>query len=124
MKVKLEKGLCIAIKEKGDPKFSGVVNAAGESRLLYHIKKILNARGYDLIKKHMAKDGHLVSDMQQYLRTRKPTGNPNKDVYIYNGMWQIEGAEVEFNEKGRVTLSMLTNVFQPAPTVPSVILVP
>jgi hypothetical protein len=44
MKVELIGHSCIVTKEPGDPHFSGRINAAGESRLLYHIKKILNAR--------------------------------------------------------------------------------
>ena len=58
-------------KEPGDPNFSGIQNAAGESRLLYHIKNKLNKgvftccegvqipAGTVWIKKRMAKDGHL-----------------------------------------------------------------
>jgi hypothetical protein len=100
MKVEIKGNVCVVTKEPGDPVFSGVVNGKGESRLLYHIKKILNARGYDLIKKHMAKDGHLMDDMQQYLRTRKPSGNPEKDIYIYNGKWQIKGADAYLRKDG------------------------
>ena len=111
MKVKIEKGYCIVTKEKGDKIPSGVVRAKGESLLLYQIKKILNAKGYNLIKKRMCKDGHLVDDLQQYLRTRKPSGNPKKDVYIWNGMWAIKGAEAYLREEGVVTLSMMTDVF-------------
>ena len=111
MKVEIKKNACIVTKEPGDPNFSGVVNAAGESRLLYHVKKILNDQGYDLIKKRMHKDGHLVSDMQQYLRTRKKTGDPQKDIYIYNSYWQVEGAEEPFNKDGKVTLTVETDVF-------------
>ena len=111
MKVYIKDGLVHVTKEKGDPRFSGVANAAGESRLLYHIKKIMNARGYDLIKKHMYQDGHLVADMQQYLRTRKPSGNMNKDIYIWNNEWCIEGAEAELNRDGHTTLSLMYDVF-------------
>ena len=82
MKVEI-KGYCVVVtREEGDPRFSGVKNGAGESRLLYHIKNILNAQGYDLIKKRMHKDGHLMDNLQQYLRTRKPSGEPDKDIYI------------------------------------------
>ena len=111
MKVVIKGNACIVTREPNDPRFSGVVNAAGESRLLYHVKSTLNKQGYDLIKKRMSKDGHLVSDLQQYLRTRKRTGNPTKDIYIYNANWQVEGAEVEFNEKGQVILSVITDIF-------------
>lgn len=112
MKVVLKNNACIVTREKGDKKFHGVVNAAGESRLLYHIKIELNAQGYDLIKKRMYKDGHLMDDMQQYLRTRKPSGNPDKDIYIYNNQWAIKGAEEAFNKQGKVELCLVKNVFK------------
>ena len=44
-------------REPGDPKFYGDRAAAGESALLYYLKKHLNSQGYDLIKKRMQKDG-------------------------------------------------------------------
>jgi hypothetical protein len=113
MKVEVREHSCLVTKEPGDPHFSGVVNAAGESRLLYHIKKILNAQGYDLIKKRMWKDGHLMDDMHQYLRTRKPSGDPKKDIYIYSPFFAIEGADEVLNAEGQVCLSVTTDVFNP-----------
>lgn len=112
MKVELLEHRCIVTKEPGDPRFSGVVNAAGESRLLFHVKKILNKRGYDLIKKRMWKDDHMVDDMRQYLRTRKPSGDVNKDIYIYNSNWNVEGAESALNRDGKVVLTVERNVFK------------
>jgi hypothetical protein len=97
-------------REKGDKAFYGVQNAAGESNLLYAIKKKLNSQGYDLIKKRMWKDGHLVDDMQQYLRTRKATGDPAKDIYIVNGQWAIQGAEINYNA-GSCCLNLHTDIF-------------
>jgi thymidylate kinase len=112
MQVTISGNQCTVVKEKGDPKCSGVVNAAGESRLLYHVKNILNAQGYDLIKKRMAKDGHLMDDMQQYLRTRKKTGDPKKDIFIYNSNWSVERADEPFNREGKVILTVVTDVFK------------
>jgi len=114
MKLEMQEHSLVVTKEPGDIRFSGIINAAGESRLLYHIKKILNKQGYDLIKKHMAKDGHMMDDLQQYLRTRKPSGDPSKDIYIYNGMWQICGAGEDLNKKGSVVLSVMRDVFNVA----------
>jgi len=113
MKFEMSPGACKVIKEQGDPCFSGVVNAKGESRLLHHLKTLLNAQGYDLIKKRMWRDGHLVDDMQQYLRVRKPSGDPMKDVYIYNSMWAIRGADEDFRTDGSVTLRVECDVFNP-----------
>jgi hypothetical protein len=110
MKVEIKGNLCIATKEPTDPKFSGTVNAKGESRLLHHIKQELNKQGYDLIKKRMWKDGHLMDDNQQYLRTRKK-GAGVADIYIYNNRWALEGAEEPFNRNGYVELAVVNNVF-------------
>ena len=111
MKVRLciRKGYCEVIRTPDDPVFSGVKGAKGESRLLYHLKQVLNKRGLDLIKKRMVKDSHLVSDMQQYLRTRclRP-GKPH--ISIYNDAWQIRGADESFRENGRVTLRVVSNI--------------
>lgn len=112
MKLIMHKYALEVIKEPGDPRFSGIVNAAGESRLLYHIKKQLNAQGFDLIKKHCCKDGHLMDSYQQYLRTRKPSGgDPEKDIYIYSGFFAIEGADAVLNRTGTVTFSIERDVF-------------
>jgi len=102
-------GSLIVTREDSDPKYYGTVNAAGESKLLHAIKNELNRQGYDLIKKRMWKDGHLVDDMQQYLRTRKK-GAGIADIYIYSGFWAIEGANERFN-LGEVVLNVETEVF-------------
>jgi hypothetical protein len=111
MKIEINGHVCTVTKEPGDSHFGGVINAAGESRLLYHIKKILNTRGYDLIKKRAYKDGHLMDEMQQYLRTRKPSGSSKKDVYIYSPFFAIEGADEALNREGQVRLSVVTDIF-------------
>jgi hypothetical protein len=85
-------------REEGDPKFYGVAGAKGESNFLYWLKGILNKEphGLDLIKKRMWKDGHLVDDMQQYLRTRTiKKGQPY--IMLYNNHWAINGLEEDWN---------------------------
>ena len=101
--------VCKVTKEPGDIVYrnGGFAGGnAGESRLLYHVKNILNKQGYDLIKKRMWKDGHMVDDRQQYLRARRKTGDTNKDIVIYNNSWTIRGAEVAFNEGGVAYLTV------------------
>ena len=110
MKIEFERNRLHVYRESKDSKYYGVRNAAGESRLLYAIKNQLNKNGWDLIKKRMNKDGHLVSDLQQYLRTKKPSGNYNTDIYIFNDYWQIRGIEEDFN-KGHCTLQIVRGVF-------------
>jgi len=102
-----EKGLCLVEREKGDKKCYGVVNASGESLLLHKVKKILNADGFDFVKRRMWKDGHLVDSGQQYLRERKAVTTENgkkRQLAIYNRSWHIEGAEVCYNRDGKVFL--------------------
>ena len=101
MKVELTATRCTITAEPGDKRHYGTVNAAGESSLLYAVKRELNAQGFDFIKKRMWRDGHMMSDMQQYLRERDSRG---KCIAIYNGRWLIEGANDTLNREGVVTL--------------------
>ena len=108
MKVELKENICVITREKGDLKFYGVVNAAGESKLLHHIKLKLNEQGHKVIKKRMHKDGHLVDEMQQYLVTKK---GYEPSFMIHNSNWAIEGAEVEFNI-GQVALTLTRDIWE------------
>jgi len=100
-----------AVREKGDPKFYGELEAKGESNLLHYIKTELNKQGYDLIKKRMAKDGHMVSDIQQYLRTRS-SKSKGPHIMIYNAYWQIASANDDWNKLGTVELAVVNNCFE------------
>ena len=111
MRIEFHESHILIYREKNDKAYYGVKNAAGESALFYAIKKQLNAQGYDLIKKRMCKDGHLVDSMQQYLRTRKPSGESDKDIFISNPQWNIEGAEIMYNQ-GCVRLQLTKAVFE------------
>ena len=97
-------GNCLVEREPGDPRFYGIKNAAGESRLLYHVKQALAKQGYDFVKKRMWKDEYLVSEMQQYLRERKDRNG--RCLAIYNDMWAVLGAEEYLNVDGRVTFAV------------------
>lgn len=103
MKVTLDFGYktCTVLKEEGDPRFHNTDWASAESTFLYHVKKELEKQGYDVIKKRMWKDGHLVDDTQQYIRTRKD------GFYIYNDYHAICDAGEEFNETGNVNLALV-----------------
>jgi hypothetical protein len=98
MKVTVEKerGLVCVTKEKGDPIFRNTGWSDAESTFLYHVKKELESRGYDCIKKRMWKDGHMVDDTQQYIRDR----SPDYKWCIYNDCWTVHDAGMEFNEHG------------------------
>ena len=64
MKVELTEHECKVTREND----SKIYN---ESRLLHKVKVELIRQGYDVIKKLMWKDGHLVADTQHYIRERK-----------------------------------------------------
>jgi len=102
MKVELKENICIVTKEKGDKSFHSTQWASAESTFLYHVKKELERQGIELIKKRMWKDGHLVDDEQQYLRTRK-----KKNCFcIYNSAYAINDAGLKFNEDEKFVLSV------------------
>ena len=103
MKLTFKDNFLVIKREKSDPKFYGIAYAKGESRFLYHVKQKLNELGFDVIKKRMCKDGHLVDDLQQYLRGRK-WRKDNKTICIYNDNFAVRSAETEFNRNGVVNL--------------------
>jgi len=80
MKIKRNGMMLEITKENSDIKYNDTGWGSGESRLLYHIKHKINAGKVEnwsdipttFVKKRMWKDGHLVDDTQQYLRTKKP----------------------------------------------------
>jgi hypothetical protein len=57
--------VCNVTREAGDRPLRN------ESHLMYRIKECLKAQGYDVIKKAMAKEGHLVSEHVYYVRSRQ-----------------------------------------------------
>jgi hypothetical protein len=119
MQVTMKGNQCIVTREPKDPKFRDTNWGSGESTLLYNVKKELIKQGYDLIKKRMWKDGHLVSDTCQYLRAKKPTDNPDKDIYVWDGNYQIRNAAEDFNKDGKVTYNVMTDVFKKEERTPT-----
>jgi len=104
------------IREEGDPRFYGAKQAKGESNFFHWLKKQFALSHTDLpenfpitwVKKRMWKDGHMVDEMQQYLRTKEPVCKKEGVKYylcIYNGMWAIQGADFYWNQ-GSVRLDM------------------
>lgn len=113
MKIEFDEKTVTLIREPDDPKFYGVKNAAGESKLFHAVVQKLRIMGHDVIKKRMHKDGHLVDDMQQYIRSRKPKGESKEGFAIWNPRWIIEGAEVPWNRDGKVVLTVCYDIFKP-----------
>ena len=72
-----------------------------ESSLYYQIKKQLIKKGYDVIKKLMWKDGHLMGDESTYyIRDRKWR------FLIFDGEWQLRFLHEDYNKNGYVTLNI------------------
>jgi hypothetical protein len=101
MKVEINGNQCVITKEAGDPKFYGM---SGESLLLYKIKQELIKQGYDVIKKRIQKDGHMIGDEEmQYIRTRNWKA---KDfMMIYDGDYVFRAMTGDFN-KGELILNI------------------
>jgi len=111
MKISFIDNQCIVKKQDTDPKFYDGGWSDGESKFLYHLKKALNESGYDLIKKRMWKDGHLMDDTQQYLRVRKFNKKyPKMNISIHNPRYAIRGANQDFND-GEVVLMVTKDYF-------------
>ena len=98
MKLIFEERKLRVIREPKDPKYYGIKNAKGESLLLYAILQKMRSMGYDVIKKRMWKDGHLVDEMQQYIRMR------DCSRCWFNNNWAIRGLDEYFNEFGEAVL--------------------
>jgi len=95
----LEKNICTVTKESGDKKFYRSEWALAESGFLHQVKLALIEQGFDVIKKRMWKDGNLVDDIQQYVRTRKWTSKDASNEWaIYNSNWAIYDLGEQFNE--------------------------
>jgi hypothetical protein len=83
------------VKEPGDPRIST------ESQLLYKLRNWLRSRGQDVIKKRMAKDGHMVDEEQQYVRSRRMRPGA---YAIYDPQYAIRNSAEEFRTEGKVEL--------------------
>ena len=73
---------------------------------MYNVQKILNERGYDLLKKRMWRDGHMFGcEHSQYVRSRNLKATPS--IYIYHANAALEVAAESWNVLGRVELDVV-----------------
>lgn len=106
---------CYVYREPGDPTFRPNRSRhswsppgwyAAESRLLHNVHKLLNRRGYDLLKKRMWRDGHMFgTEYTHYLRSRNLKAIPS--LYIYHADSALEVAAESYNVLGRVRLDVV-----------------
>lgn len=95
-----EAGWLEVYREDGDKTFYN------ESTLLHHIKLRLISMGYDVIKKLMWKDGHMIAETQHYIRSRRVDKNPDA-MYIHDSIYAIRLLHQDFNENGYVGLEIV-----------------
>jgi hypothetical protein len=115
MKVQFTAISVILTREPGDPKFYGTW-AKGEHALLHYLRKWLNARGFNLIKKRLQDDGHLMGDnYQPYLRppVRQPGSSPH--IFIVSGFYALRDANQDWNKEGKVELNVHLDVLGKQP---------
>lgn len=93
----LRRGHCrlTVTRQKGDPRLRS------ESELFLRIRDALRAKGHDVIKKRMAKDGCLTAAHQYWVRSRNLSG-----FAIHHARYQLELAHEVYNREGRVELSV------------------
>jgi hypothetical protein len=88
MKVEVNKYDVTVTREEGDKRVKN------ESQLLHLVKVEMLKQGFNVIKKRMWKDGHLVDDEQQYIRTR------GWRFCVYNAHYAITDAAKAYNKEG------------------------
>lgn len=99
MRVVINKTYIEVVREPSDPRPSN------ESHLLHMVKKTLIAMGFDVIKKRMWKDGHMVSDYCQYIRSRNVKA---PDAFmVWDDQYCVRDLAVDFRRKGVVTLRLV-----------------
>lgn len=101
VKLNLAHGYCECIKEPNDPYFKHGYSEP-ESTFLHHVKKELQKQGFDLIKKRMWKDGNMVDDTQQWIRTKCKKGG----FGIYNSQYALCDAGIAFDNNKHYTLDV------------------
>ena len=90
MKVEIIGNICKVTRESNDKKLYN------ESLLLHKVKLELIKQGYDVIKKRMWKDGHLMgNDNTQYIRSRNPKAADF--MAIYDNTYAIKFSYEDYN---------------------------
>jgi DNA-binding LacI/PurR family transcriptional regulator len=90
LKVRIDKSRNAVVVERGaSPKIYS------ESALMHKVKLELRSQGYDVIKKLMHKDAHMVDESQHYIRER------NYAWAIYDSEWVIRRTYEDYNAANR-----------------------
>ena len=112
MKIKFSKTYVDIIRELGDKKHYSSKTSWGsaESALWYAIKKKLIELGYDVIKKRMQSDGHMMGDNDtQYIRSRKFIPG---SIMIYDHKYAIRNLAEDWNKIGNICLAVTSAIIE------------
>jgi len=110
-------GFCRITREDGDKKVPTQTGwdpqgrSDPNSQFLHRVKQVLNTQGHDVIKKRMWKDGNMVDEIQQYVRSRDV--KKSDSFCIFDDLWQIRAAVDVYNEVGTVKLVTYFNLSRP-----------
>lgn len=80
-----------------------------ESAFWYMIKYWLRTQGYDVIKKEMAKDGHMTSEGRYYVRTR--TGLLH-NFAIFDDNYMLRSISADYNKGKELTLTVMQGIMK------------
>lgn len=95
MIVVYQNGALRVLKEPGDRRYG-----KDESLFWYHLRCKLLEMGYDVVKRRMYKDGHMVLDSLFYVRDRKHRW------CLYDNLSAVRFMSQDFDTKGEVSLSI------------------
>jgi len=108
MRVELKSYSCIVFRDNDSKIYS-------ESLFFHKLKTELIKQGYDVIKKQMWKDGHLVDDNQYYVRSRETKENKTdmrRSFAVYDTQYAFQFAYEPYNKDGQVTLAVIRDIFK------------
>ncbi len=83
-------------REEGEPR------VRNESDLFVRLRNVLRAQGYDVVKKEMSKDGHMISEGVFYVRTKNMESR--NSFAFYDVHYAVRDIALDYNVKGKVTL--------------------
>ena len=96
--IDIDNGKIHVVIEKSDKKYSK--NMGGDSLILYDLKNLLNANGFNLIKKRIWKDGHMFGgETDQYIRQPNNAKKIDPHIYIYDTAGDISFLKERFIDK-------------------------
>jgi hypothetical protein len=100
MRLEQTKGRIKLMREYSEP------YVRNESDLFLRLRNVLIRLGYDVIKKLMWKDGHLVDEYEHYVRSRHV--NRPDAFAIYDSDYVIRSSAQEYNREGEIDLTIVS----------------